>query len=105
MRAHRSITQTRGDDHETSSHTFAGIAVAAAVLVAGCGSSPTGATDATTATVTHTTAAPLRRLWTAGREQARAARAVDVLARALRDGDVERLCRPGAVFTSAVVAE
>jgi hypothetical protein len=27
-----------------------------------------------------------------------------VLARALRNGDIERLCRPGAVFTSAVVA-
>ena len=86
-------------------HTFAGIAVAAAVLVAGCGSSPTGATEATTATATHTTAATSAAPVIAGREQARAARAVDVLARALRDGDVERLCRPGAVFTSAVVAE
>jgi hypothetical protein len=37
-------------------------------------------------------------------QAARAALAVSALAGALRNGDVERLCRPGAVFTSAVVA-
>lgn len=84
---------------------FAGIAVAAAVFVAGCGSSSVGVTDATTTTATHTTAATAAVPASVRREQAQAARAVDVLARALRDGDVERLCRPGAVFTSAVIAE
>jgi hypothetical protein len=84
---------------------FRGIAVAAAVLVAGCGSSPVGATNDTTTTDTSTAAATSPAPAIVRREQARAARAVDVLARALRDGDVDRLCRPGAVFTSAVVAE
>jgi hypothetical protein len=86
--------------------------VAAAVLLAGCGSSPIAATGdtpttatatTTTAKTTTTAAAPAPAI--VGREQARAAHAVDVLAGALRDGDVERLCRPGAVFTSEVVAE
>jgi hypothetical protein len=86
---------------------FRGTAVAAAVLLAGCGSSPIAATGdtpttATTTTTTTTAAAPAPAI--VDREQARAAHAVDVLAGALRDGDVERLCRPGAVFTSAVVA-
>jgi hypothetical protein len=38
-------------------------------------------------------------------EAARAAKAVDKLGRALREGDVERLCRPGALFTAAVIHE
>ncbi|MEA2233523.1 MAG: hypothetical protein QOD83_3339 [Solirubrobacteraceae bacterium] len=88
-----------------SAYTFRGIAMAAAVLVAGCGSSSAGATKDAITTATHTTAATSPAPAIVVREQARAARAVDVLARALRDGDVERLCRPGAVFTSAVVAE
>jgi hypothetical protein len=88
-----------------TAHTFRGIAVAAAVLLAGCGPSPTAATNATTTTATSTTAAASAAPAIVGRAQARAAHAVDVLAGALRDGDVERLCRPGAVFTSAVVAE
>jgi hypothetical protein len=86
-------------------HTFRGIAVAVAILVAGCGSSPIGATSDSTTTATHTTAATSPASAIVRREQARAALAVDALARALREGDVERLCRPGAVFTSAVVAE
>lgn len=82
-------------------HTYFGIAVAAAVLVAGCSSSRTGGTTDTNTTATRSTAAAPP---TFHGEQARAARAVDELARALRDGDVERLCRPAAVFTPAVVA-
>jgi hypothetical protein len=84
---------------------FRGIALAAAVLLAGCGSSPTAATSDTTTTATNTTTTASPAPAIVRREQARAAHAVDVLAGALRDGDVERLCRPGAVFTSAVVAE
>jgi hypothetical protein len=38
-------------------------------------------------------------------EAARAADAVQVLGRALRAGDIESLCRPGAIFTATVVAE
>jgi hypothetical protein len=38
-------------------------------------------------------------------EPARAAAAVGALALALRIGDVDQLCRPGAIFTAAVVAE
>jgi hypothetical protein len=85
--------------------TFRGIVMAAAVLIAGCGSSPVGVPDATTTTATHTTAATAPVPAVVRREQAHAERAVEVLVRALRDGDVERLCRPGAVFTSAVIAE
>jgi hypothetical protein len=72
--------------------------VAAAVASAGCGLA--GTDEA--APRTRTAADPPVVLHG---EAARAARAVDRLARALRDGDVERLCRAGAVFTSAVVAE
>jgi hypothetical protein len=38
-------------------------------------------------------------------ERASVTRAVGLLADVLRTGDVERLCRPGDVFSSAVVAE
>lgn len=75
-------------------------ALAAVVLVAGCGSPGIG--DTTAGARTARPAHPLR-LSPHG-EPARAVRAVDVFARALRDGDVERLCRPGAIFTSSVVA-
>jgi hypothetical protein len=85
-----------------TAHGLRSIAAAAAVLVAGCGASAGGATSDVTPTATHTTAATSAVSATVRRAQAGA---VDVLARALRDGDVERLCRPGAVFSSAVVAE
>jgi hypothetical protein len=76
-------------------------AMAAVVFLAGCGvTDPSETTPAKRTAGTEPTApARLRG------EPARAARAVHVLARTLRDGEVERLCRPGAVFTSAVVAE
>lgn len=83
-------------------HILCGVAVVAAVLVAGCSSSRAGGTTATTTTATRSTAAAVPPVFHG--EQARAAGAVDELARALRDGDVERLCRPGAVLTPAVVA-
>jgi hypothetical protein len=72
-------------------------AAAAVVFLAGCGSLQPAA------------AGPPRRPArpvpaTLHGEPARAAAVVDVLSRALRNGDVERLCRPGAVFSSAVVA-
>jgi hypothetical protein len=38
-------------------------------------------------------------------EAARVAQAVGGLATALRDGDVERVCRPGAVLTPAVIRD
>lgn len=75
-------------------------ALAAAVVAAGCGSA--GAEKTTSATETSPVASPARLARPA--EVARAERAVHVLARAVRGGDVHRLCRPGAVFTSAVVA-
>jgi hypothetical protein len=79
--------------------------MAAGVLLAGCGSAPIAATGDVTTTATQTTATTSAVPAIVRREQTRAADAVGVLAGALRDGDVERLCRPGAVFTSAVVAE
>jgi hypothetical protein len=69
-------------------------ALAAVVFLGGCGTS--GADDHTSAP--RTAPAPLHG------EAARAAQAVTGLADALRDGDVERLCKPGAVFTRPVVA-
>jgi hypothetical protein len=72
---------------------------AAVVFLAGCG---TSGTAQNTAAGPATRSAPPVAATLQG-EPARAAGAVDVLARALRNGDVERLCRPGAVFTSAVV--
>jgi hypothetical protein len=79
--------------------------MAAGVLLAGCGSSPIAATGDVTTTAMQTTATTPAVPAIVRPQQARAARAVGVLADALRDGDVERLCRPGAVFTSEVVAE
>ena len=38
-------------------------------------------------------------------EAAKASRAVTRLTRALGDGDVERVCRPNAIFTAAVIRE
>jgi hypothetical protein len=67
------------------------------VLVTGCGTlgtsepSPGARHTAPTTAVLHGDAA-------------RAAHAVYEFGRALRDRDVERLCRPGAVFTPAVVS-
>jgi hypothetical protein len=70
---------------------------AAVVLLAGCGTVQPPASGPSTRPAPPIPA-------TLHGEPARAAAAVGVLARALRNGDVERLCRPGAVFTSAVVA-
>jgi hypothetical protein len=70
------------------------VALAVTVVVAGCGTS--GTADSTPAP--RAASAPLHG------EAARAAHAVTRLADALRDGDIERLCTPGAVFTPAVVA-
>jgi hypothetical protein len=72
-------------------------AVAAVVFLAGCGSLQPAAAGRSTRPAPPVPA-------TLHGEPARAAAAVDALARALRNGDVERLCRPGAVFSSAVVA-
>jgi hypothetical protein len=70
------------------------VALAAAALVAGCGFA------ADSAPVRREAPAP-----TLHGEAARAAGAVDRLERSLRGGEVERLCRPGSVFTSAVLAQ
>jgi hypothetical protein len=78
-------------------------AAAAAVLGTGCGveEAPlaTSRTPTTTTAQAHTTRppAPLR-----GRA-ADAARAVGGFTLALRNGDVERVCTPNAIFTAAVV--
>jgi hypothetical protein len=74
------------------------LAVAAAVVfLAGC-TSP--GTRETTAAARPRDAPPA----VLHGEAARAALAVDALARALRAGDIERLCRPGGIFTPSVVA-
>ena len=80
------------------------IALAAAVLVAAsaAGCDLTGDAATTTAASRTTPSPPAPRL---RGEAARAAAAVDRLARALRDGDVDRLCRPDALFSAAVVEE
>lgn len=75
-------------------------ALAAVVLVAGCSSPGIGDTTAGARSVRPASPVPVSPYG----QPARAVRAVEVFARALRDGDVERLCRPGAVFTFAVVA-
>jgi hypothetical protein len=71
-------------------------ALAAAVLAAGCGF------VADTPPAKPAAPAPPAALHG---EAARAAGAVDRLERSLLGGEVERLCRPGAVFTSAVIAQ
>jgi hypothetical protein len=72
-------------------------------VIAGC-----GAVMLDEAATTATTPAPARPAPpTPARlhgEAARAAAAVRTLGRALDEGDVEALCRPGAVFAPAVVA-
>jgi hypothetical protein len=83
--------------------TFAALAVATALtalaFLAGCGQI---VHEKRPATSRDPSVAPLP----APRgEAARAENAVRALSGALRDGDVERLCRPNAVFTAAVVAE
>jgi hypothetical protein len=75
-------------------------ALAAVAFLAGCTSPGIG--DTTAGARTPRPAAPV--LVSPHGQAARAVRAVDVFARALRDGDVERLCRPGAILTPAVVA-
>jgi hypothetical protein len=75
-------------------------AMAAVAFLAGCGA--TQVADTTPAKTT-TSAAPPAPERLSG-EPARAASAVEVLASALRDGEVDRLCRPDGVFTSAVVS-
>ena len=70
--------------------------LAAVVFIAGCGSPGAGET---TAGARKGPPAPV----SAQGEAARAVGAVAAFAHALRDGDVELLCRPGAVFTPAVV--
>jgi hypothetical protein len=72
-------------------------ALAAVVLIAGCDTA--GVDEPTPAT---RSAPPVRA--SLHREAARAARAVADLEDAFRNGDVERLCTPGAIFTPAVVA-
>jgi len=73
--------------------------LAAVAFLGGCGSAGVGDAnpDSGGAQTSPLAAAPRG-------VAARAERAVYALDRALRNGDVERLCRPGAVFTSAVVA-
>jgi hypothetical protein len=73
-------------------------ALAAIVVAAACGT--TGTRRPTPPSGTATPVPPAR----LHGEAARAAGAVAVLGRALRNGRVERLCEPGAVFTPAVVA-
>jgi hypothetical protein len=73
-------------------------ALAAAALGTGCGVA-TDETAKAPARPAPSAPAPLRG------EAARVANAVDALDGALRDGEVERLCRPGAIFTDAVVRE
>lgn len=84
----------------------AAVCVLIASAVAGCGSltiTDTGTTAGSAATAQRTTRAP-RPLRLQG-EPARAAAAVSTFFRALRDGDVEGLCRPGVIFTAAVIAD
>jgi hypothetical protein len=76
---------------------------AAAAVVAGCG--PGAVDQAVTTPTTPTTPARAAAPASLNGEQARAAAAVQTLARALHDGDIEALCRPGAIFTPAVVAD
>jgi hypothetical protein len=83
--------------------TLCAVAAIAATLLAGCSAVDTSATAPTTTTPAPRTTAEAPAPPAFHGEQARAARAVDELAGALRDGDVARLCRPGAVFTTAVV--
>jgi len=73
------------------------IAVGVAVLLAGC-----GVLTQDPAAGRPTPPAPPPRLHG---EAARVAGAVGGLAAALRSGDVERVCRPNAVLTAAVVGE
>ena len=75
------------------------IAVGAAVLLAGCGTFALPA-----ASHSPRPAQPPRPPQLRG-EAARAAEAVGGLEHALRVGDVERVCRPNAVLTAAVVGE
>ena len=76
-------------------------ALVAALSVTGC--SLTG--DPVRASKTVTAPAPATPAPRLHGEAARAAAAVATLDRALGDGDVERLCRPNAIFSAAVVAE
>jgi hypothetical protein len=78
--------------------TVGGFAIAALVLLTGCG--PLGVNEPKASAARSESSAPAVLHGGA----ARAAQAVAVLDRALHQGDVERLCRPGAVFTPAVVA-
>jgi hypothetical protein len=77
-------------------------ALAATTLVTACGSvnDHAQAPRATTAPRTTPTAPPAL-----SGASAHAAGAVDALARAVRDGDVARLCRPNDIFTRAVIVE
>jgi hypothetical protein len=72
--------------------------LAAFVIAAACGT--TGSRHLTPPSGTAAPTPPAR----LHGEAARAAGAVAVLGRGLRNGRVERLCEPGAVFTPAVVA-
>jgi hypothetical protein len=76
-------------------------ALAALALVAGCGQ--VAQEKEAPGAPGQSSAQPL--VPTAHGEAARAVSAIGALARALRDGDVERLCRPNAIFTAAVVAD
>jgi hypothetical protein len=79
--------------------TVAAIALGAAAL-AGCGGGASNSSTAAATLPTETTPAPALH----GRAAA-AAGAVKTLEQALRDGDVVALCRPGAVFTRAVISD
>lgn len=78
--------------------TVGGVALGVLVLLAGCG--PLGVNEPKASAAGSEPSAPAVLHGGA----ARAAHAVAVLGRALHQGDVERLCRAGAVFTPAVVA-
>lgn len=80
-------------------------ALTAAALGAGCDLTADHAPASKMSTTpARTTASPPQQPVLRG-EPARVAAAVAALGRTLRDGDVERFCRPRAIFTAAVVAE
>lgn len=80
--------------------------VAATAVAAGCGAAalPGVAPPASRPAAARTAAGAPPRTALRG-EAARVATAVRGFGVAVRDGDVERLCRPGAIFTGAVVDE
>ena len=86
--------------HSIRSLTRTGTVLAAVAVAVGCGHAA-GPAGTPAAKPPRAAAAPPP----VHGAQARAAHAVGAFADALRNGDVARLCRPGAVFTAEVVAE